>query len=633
MTNRVIFFDAETFSADLRYSMPPEKFVRLFQWAEGRHGEVHVTTDYSEMLRIVRGADLLIGHNIISYDLPAIFGTDSLEPLHMAWGKKVLDTLPWANLVTPPPRKWTSRAGHTYFINPDKASDIKIARKYLGLDNLAFQLGVEGKLADLRELAKEYAPTEEERAELDARGAEAWEYDPFGRIPLDDPIFVEYAKQDIVTLQQVAVKLLERSDNQIDAYVWREMWNLSIDARISNNGWLVDQQAAKQRVDFLAGRREELLTLLQEQYGFPTEGKSPWATKAGKEATLAILAEHGITPETRDWPTTPKGALKLGGTELIEMTAGTEAEEIGVMLAELKGQRSLAQLALDSMYPDGRVHPDIMNLQRSGRRSYSEPGLSIWGARCPTCGDPVCEHPENRAVEKRYFIADPGHKLLEMDFNAADQRIVAALSGDPAFLDRLSKDGHEITGRMAFGDDVYDSNPRHYRQLAKPLGHGWGYGGGPKTLARVSGLEYEVAKRFCDAMEVTYPGVVRWRSEVAEQGKRGYTTNAWGRRMPVDPDRAFTQSPGLHGQSGTTELLYDGLTRVYQHNPEWLFWLRATIHDAIIICVPEDRVEEARAVWPKLMSTVWEPPYATGQQVEFPVTVGKPADNWYLAGH
>lgn len=633
MTNRVIFFDTETYSADLRYSMPPEKFVRLFQWAEGRHGTVHTTTERSEMLRILRGADLIIGHNILSYDLPVVFGVDSLEPLELAWGKKVLDTMPWANLVTPPPRKWTSRAGHTYFINPDKASDIKIARKYLGLDNLAFQLGVDGKIMPLKDLADRYAPTDEEREELDARGAEIWEYDPFGRIYLDDPDFIAYAEQDVVTLQQVATKLLERSGNQIDDYVWREMWNLSIDARISNNGWLIDQEAAKERVGYLAKRREELLTTLQEQYGFPTGGKAPWATTAGKEATLAILAEYGITPDTRDWPRTPKGALKLGGQDLLELTRGTEAEEIGEMLAELKGQRSLAQLALDSTYQDGRVHPDIMNLQRSGRRSYSEPGLSIWGARCPTCGDPVCEHPENRAVEKRYFIADPGHKLLEMDFNAADQRIVAALSGDPAFLDRLSKDGHEITGRMAFGDDVYNSNPRHYRQLAKPLGHGWNYNGGPKTLARVSGLPLEVAKRFCDAMEKAYPKVVRWRTEVAEQGRRGHTTNAWGRKMPVDPDRAFTQVPGLHGQSGTTELLYDGLTRVYQHNPDWLFWLRATVHDSIVWCIPEDRIEEVSVQLERLMSLEWEPPYATGQRVEFPVTAGTPADNWYLAAH
>src|SRR5690606_698026 len=207
----------------------------------------------------------------------------------------------------------------------------------------------------------------------------------------------------------------------------------------------LDVPAAQARVAELQTRREAILKDLQDRYGFPTEGKSPWATDQGKAAILAALADYGITPETVDWPKTPawekrditlreayakadeldrqadawqaeidsgelteykrgvrerwiardkaKAAeiranplppaygLSLGGEELIELTQGTGAEDLGRALAELKGQRSLAQLALDSMHPDGFVHPDITMLQRSGRWSTTNPGLTVWTSR------------------------------------------------------------------------------------------------------------------------------------------------------------------------------------------------------------------------------------------------------------
>ncbi|SLJ76285.1 Uncharacterised protein [Mycobacteroides abscessus subsp. abscessus] len=140
---------------------------------------------------------------------------------------------------------------------------------------------------------------------------------------------------------------------------------------------------------------------LQTKYGLPTEGKSPWATTAGKEAIMAALADHGITPKSRkDWTKTSTGNLSLGGEVLTELTKGTSAEDLGKALAELKGQRSLAQLALDSTHPDGFVHPDITMLQRSGRWSTTEPGLTVWTSR------------GEGAVEKSYFVPDSDDEVL-----------------------------------------------------------------------------------------------------------------------------------------------------------------------------------------------------------------------------
>src|SRR5690606_41533850 len=84
----------------------------------------------------------------------------------------------------------------------------------------------------------------------------------------------------------------------------------------------------------------------------------PWRTKAGKEAIFKILADHGITKQTRpNWPLTDTGNLSLSGPALKEITEGTDAEELGTELGILAGPRPLAQQALGSVRGDGPGDP------------------------------------------------------------------------------------------------------------------------------------------------------------------------------------------------------------------------------------------------------------------------------------
>src|SRR5690242_5787142 len=91
--------------------MTPREFFRLGQYAWGREGEVVLTTDYDEMIAMIRKARLVIGHNIHQFDLSVLFGKDSLEPLEMALNKRVLDTYTWASVVMPTPDVWVAEDG------------------------------------------------------------------------------------------------------------------------------------------------------------------------------------------------------------------------------------------------------------------------------------------------------------------------------------------------------------------------------------------------------------------------------------------------------------------------------------------------------------------------------------------
>lgn len=593
MDRRTLVFDIETHSAELIWSMPPEEFVRLigYKWLGG---EVVLTTDLEQLKRQIMRARWIVGHNIHQFDLPAVFGTKSEWPLKLAMEGRVYDTWTHAGLVNPAPYEYVNRFGKvTKCVKPEQMT------KWFSLDEQAHQLGVAGKTMDLKVLAKEFGG--------------------FGNIPTDDARFREYLIGDVLAAEEVAQALLKKGP--LDKYALREQELHARSFIIRSNGFRVDDARAQARVDELTAKRDKIMSGLVEKYDFPTEGASPWATTAGKEAILAALKDAGVTPKTRkDWPKTATGNLSLGGDALLKITEGTPAEDLGKALAELKGQRSLAQLALDSQYPDGFAHPEITMLQRSGRWSTTKPGLTVWTARGPG------------AVEKSYFTADNDDEvLIEIDYSNADARAVAAMSGDKQYAKRFEpgQDGHLLNAIAAWGEATVMTDVKKYRQMAKPLGHGWSYGGRPKTLSRQTGVPLEDAKRFCEGMDETYRGIVAWQERVRSYARfHGYVVNEWGRKLYVEEGREFTQAPALLGQNATREIVCDAILAM---SIEQLRRVKCQIHDALAFSVPKDDWEWWVDSLSDLMTVKFKP--RGGQEIEFPVEAGKPGANWYEAGH
>lgn len=668
-------FDIETHSADLLYTMPPEEFVRLIGYRWKGQRDVVLTTDLEEIRAQIMRARWIIGHNINSFDLPAAFGSDSDIPVWLAHRGRVFDTWTHAALVNPAPFLYTDRKGKLCKVDsPEKA------KHWFGLDEQAFQLGVKGKTDDLKELAFEFGDPDLPRKDRITDG--------FGKIPVEDPRYRGYLKGDVVASETVSRALLRKGP--LDAYALREQEIEARKAVISANGIRVFQDRAQARVDELAARRAVIMSGLVERYDFPTDGSAPWATDRGQRSILQALADSGVTPDTVDWPKTPRWAkrgealaeaeskrkelldqvagyrselinsdlstrtrgtrerwiardearaaeiaaeplppyfgLSMGGEELIALTAGTAAEDLGRALAELKGQRSLAQLALDSMHADGFCHPQISMLQKSGRWSTTDPGLTIWTAHGPG------------AVEKSYFGPDTDDEvLLEIDYSNADARGVAAMSGDRRYAERFEpgQDGHLINAWAAWGKDKVGtdrSNPvtEAYRDKAKPLGHGKSYGGGWKTLARESGVPEADAKTFCEGFDKAFYVLCQWQDAARKFARQhGHVVNEWGRKMPVEQDRIYTQAPALLGQSWTREIVCDALLRMPM---KALRRVKAQVHDALLFSVPRKDFERWCSYLCDLMTTRFQP-RTGGLAIDVPVQAGPPGADWYLAGH
>lgn len=676
---KMLFFDVETYSAGRELELGPRKFVRLFQYAWG-DGEVQTTTNYDEMLSIIRSAKWVVGHNIISFDLTALFGYKSIEPLEMAMEKKVLDTYYLANLLHPAPEKYRRRNGS---FAAEGSDPVGHAMSWLSLDNLCYQFGLPGKLGDLTELAKKHNPPKTAAKNLE-----------YGLIPLDDPEFIGYAKQDIEALRDLYKKLaylIVVQDYSRD-YIWREMELLSATVgQMHRNGILVDQEYAEKRIKDQEVVKAETLQWLVDNYDFPTTGKAPWSSGPGKEATIRALADYGFTPEnTPEWELTPKGAPKLGGKDLLKFAAGTPAEEFATVIGELKGMRAVSQTVMDHLHVDGRVHPSITSLQRSGRWSFTKPGVTIFG-----------ERNEKLKADKALFVAAPGNYLAGFDYSSADARAMAGLSGDYEYGKRFDTDengkdlydAHNLTGEAVFGEDAYytgwdgprDAKARPpLRPATKPIGHGSNYSIGAYKLAngindacRQEGIDLFfwasagknkdgsprakpikvpekfshvikndelvpgvaipegmfLTKELLDTMKESYAFLTAFKDEMYNFGKEnGYVMNAWGRRMQVIKERAYTQAPSQQGQGTTREMMGDAILRLIRKGEYYIRSLRAIIHDELLLEFKQETIKEDVRVTKECMEHDFVPHTKRGYKINFPVGHGF-GPTWLAAGH
>lgn len=676
MVKNYTFLDLETHNASTEYGMTPREFIRMGQYAIN-DGPVTLTTDYDEILEVARSADYLITHNGISSDMLWLFGQDSTEALHMAMDRRVIDTWYVANLLFPAPQRFKMRSGR---VAVETTKPVEHARSWLSLDNLCFQFDLPGKIGNLTELAKKHNPPGTKRDDLE-----------YGLIPVDDPDFLAYAEQDVVALRELFRYLMNQIKEQDydREYIWREMALMAATCgQMQLNGILVNQEYAIPRIEAQEKEKAETLKFLVDTYDFPTEGKSPWSSNLGKEATLKALADFGFTPEnTPEWELTPKGAPKLGGEDLLKFAKDTEAEDFVTSLGRLKGMRSISQLVMDNIKEDGRVHPDVTSLQRSGRWSFTSPAVTVFG-----------ERNERLRKDKALFIAAPGKVLAGFDYSSADARAMAGLSGDHAYAQRFAEDengedlydGHNLMGEAVFGADFYyGDGPRDksarpvLRSATKPVTHGSNYGIGAYKLAkqineacRKEGLDlffwasagkdengkprarpipipekYEryfrndeyiggplpegmfLAKNLLRGLEESYPFLTRFKREAYEFAKEhGFIINPWGRRMPVVKERAWNQAPAQFGQGVTREMMGDAILRLCERGEYYIRSMRAIIHDELLLEFNEDTIEKDIAVVKECMEVDFVPHTKQGFPIRFPVGHGY-GKTWLEAGH
>lgn len=580
-----MIFDIETHSAKERYGMSPQEFFRIGgllglspQYQPG------ITDDYAKLTDTLNRAPLIIGHNIWAFDLPALGFPDLLG---MARARKVLDTWTLATVLDPPPDSYINAAGNRVFLKKPEQ-----AKTYYSLDNLAFQYGVPGKTHSLKELAKEKGDPEA------CCG--------FGTIPVTDPQYRDYLAGDLEANRTVLGQLLGRftADGRPTEYSWREQRVAAILATMSRNGFRLNQDLTRDRIERNRQINQANVDMLIHRYGLPTTNAAgkvatkPIATNAGKEAVLKALYDCGVTPD--ELPRTKGNQPSLGGEGLQAIAkahpGNARLEQVVSAVAQIQGLRTVYQTALDNVHADGFCHPDIFTLQASGRASLQDPGLTVFGKRGGRHREREIFQPDVLPTESSDF-----HVLMSADFAQIDARSVAGLSQDYAYMDKFEgdRDLHMENARTVWGPNA----TKEHRELAKPIGHGWNYGMGLKKLADIAGLE--IARQFINAMERDHPRLVQWKIEQADAAERyGVLDNGFGRKMKANRDRAWTQGPALMGQGAARDLAFEAMLRM---DDSVIRMIKAFIHDELIFSIPVSIAREVRRHVVECMTFEWAP--------------------------
>ncbi|MCP3800213.1 DNA polymerase [Allokutzneria sp. A3M-2-11 16] len=284
--------------------------------------------------------------------------------------------------------------------------------------------------------------------------------------------------------------------------------------------------------------------------------------------------------------TTDTGALKVD-KEVLKPLADLDRdwERVGArepnLLAEavLRAKRaakwrvSYADAMLSRRDADDRIHPSITALKaRTARMSISRP--------------PLQQLPSGDWVIRRALVADfPGWVVGGVDYAAVEMRILAALSGDPVMCQAIH-DGHDLhdyTAELIFGPAF----TKGHRKIAKGVGFGKVYGGGPDTLARQTGAPLEQVRATLREYDRVYRGIKRYSRRLvqrAEYGCREVITPA-GRVLPLDRRRLYA-AVNYMVQSTARDVLAEALLRLDERG--LTPYLRLPVHDEVVWTAPAD---------------------------------------------
>ncbi|HEU5261084.1 MAG TPA: DNA polymerase I [Gemmatimonadales bacterium] len=289
--------------------------------------------------------------------------------------------------------------------------------------------------------------------------------------------------------------------------------------------------------------------------------------------------------------------------EVLEQLAAM-GHEVPRLLIEYRELSKLKSTYVDAL--PGFIHPATGRIHTSfnqtgaatGRLSSSDPNLQNIPVRTPR-GEAI----------RRAFVAAPGSLLLTADYSQIELRLLAHLSGDPAFVQAFERGGdiHRQTAAIIFGVGQEGVTPE-MRARAKTINFATIYGQGPFALSRQLGIAQEEAKEFINQYFSRFAGVRGWLDRtVAEARERGYVETLFGRRRYVPElkdknfnirafgERTATNSPLQGSAADLIKIAMIGIARGLRARGLATRML-LQVHDELVLEVPEGEREVAMDV-------------------------------------
>jgi DNA polymerase-1 len=277
----------------------------------------------------------------------------------------------------------------------------------------------------------------------------------------------------------------------------------------------------------------------------------------------------------------------------------------------------------------GRIHTSFnQGGAATGRLSSAEPNLQNIPVRTIR-GEAI----------RAGFVPREGWVFLVADYSQIELRIMAHLSGDPAFIEAFRRGGdiHRQTAALIFNVPAAEVTS-DMRARAKTINFATIYGQGPFALSRQLGISQEDARGFIARYFERFSGVRAFLDRQIELARQqGYVETLFKRRryIPEIKERNFSlraygernaQNSPLQGSAA--DLIKLAMVRIHRAIRERGLAGRMLlqVHDELIFEAPPDEVDALTELVRSHMENVVE------LQVPLVVDIGV-GSNWLEAKH
>jgi len=332
-----------------------------------------------------------------------------------------------------------------------------------------------------------------------------------------------------------------------------------------------------------------------------------------------------VTKKTKTGPSTDADVLE--GLKAM----GHRLPELILEHRELQKLKStyVDSLPLEVNAHTGRIHTSFSQIgAATGRLASSDPNLQNIPIRTP------------RGAEiRKSFIPAKGCTFVVADYSQIELRLMAHLSGDPAFIEAFQRGGdiHRQTAAVMFKVPVEDVTGE-MRAAAKTINFATIYGQGAFALSRKINVSIEDARTFIKEYFERFSGVRDYLDrQVRLAREQGYVETISGRRryIPEIRDRNFNmraygertaQNSPLQGSAA--DLIKIAMIGIHGALKQGGMASRMLlqVHDELVLEAPPDEIETVKHIVRKHMEGAAE------LRVPLVVDIGT-GPNWLDAKH
>lgn len=407
------------------------------------------------------------------------------------------------------------------------------------------------------------------------RNAKKSEIEAYGwsAIPSDNPLYLRYAGLDAIACRRLAPILVPATEAPAEL-LRVEQWLSTRAHRIRLRGLRVDVPA----LDALQEEAEQTTGSAKAAFAEITDGVNAQYSKG----VNAWFGEHGVDWDRWEGARTETGAPSLAKEDvhrLRDFDLDDAAQAAYAELARFKSKLDLRNKTLGirkALDCNGRIHPLLnpMGATTTARMSSSGPNVHNFSKKDPRM--------------RGLFLPDDGFRLITIDFDQVELRVVAGLAREQKMIDVILDGGdlHQLTV-----DELAASGIIIIRDVGKMANFLIVYGGGGKALHEQSGIPLAESMQIVYTWRDRYPAI-----NALAQYMGGFTEEIRtiaNRRLPVTRNKKTGDlrkyaNINYYVQNGARELLVDAWMGLGPYAP--MVW--QPIHDELVMMVPEGRVHE-----------------------------------------